>query len=80
MAPEKSLARKLKNNVSTTDKMGPDSILGQHINENEFLLHSKKAQKHGFPMTVSDIRNLAYNSAVSLQINSKFKREKGVIY
>lgn len=75
--PRKTLERKLKSNVLTTGKMGPDSMLGQ-VNENKLVLHIKKAQKYGFPMTVSDVRKLAYNFAESLQINHKFNKELGI--
>lgn len=74
--PRKTLERKVKNNVSTTGKMGPDSMLGE-ANENKLVLHIKKAQKYGFPMTVPDVRKLAYNFAESLQLNHKFNKEKG---
>lgn len=74
--PRKTLERKIKNNLSTTGKMGPDSMLGE-ANENKLVQHIKKAQKYGFPMTVPDVRKLAYNYAESLQINHKFNKEKG---
>lgn len=56
--------------------MGPDSMLGE-ANENKLVQHIKKAQKCGFPMTVPDVRKLAYNFAESLKINHKFNKEKG---
>ncbi|KAK9695898.1 Tc5 transposase DNA-binding domain [Popillia japonica] len=58
--------------------MGPGSMLGR-INENKLVVHLKKAQKYGFPMTVSDVRKLAFNYAESLQINHKFNKEHGIV-
>lgn len=75
--PRKTLERKIKNNVSTTGKMGPDSMLGD-ANENKLVQHIKKAQKYGFPITVPDVRKIAYNFAESLKINHKFNKEKAI--
>lgn len=75
--PRKTLERKIKTNVSTTGKMGPDSMLGE-ANENKLAQHIKKAQKYGFPMTVSDVRKLAYNFAESLHVEHKFNKEKEI--
>lgn len=53
-------------------KMGPDSMLGE-ANENKLVLHvKKKAQKYGFPMTVADVRKLAFNFAESLKIKHRY--------
>lgn len=74
--PRKTLERKIKNNIFTIGRMGPDSMLGE-ANENKLVQHIIKAQKYGFPMTVPDVRKLAYNFAECLQINHKFNKEKG---
>lgn len=55
--PRKTLEKKLKKNVFTIGKLGPDSMLDE-ANESKLVLHIKKAQKYGFPMTVPDITYL----------------------
>ncbi|KAF2891771.1 hypothetical protein ILUMI_14402 [Ignelater luminosus] len=52
--PRKTLKSKIKNNLSTIGKMGPDSMLGE-LHEDKLVLYVKEAQKYGFPTTVSDI-------------------------
>ncbi|XP_044761182.1 tigger transposable element-derived protein 6-like [Coccinella septempunctata] len=75
--PRKTLERKIKNNISTTGRLGPDSMLGE-ANEIKLVQHIKKAQKYGFPMTSQDVRKLAYNFAEGLLINHKFSKEKEI--
>ncbi|KAF2887741.1 hypothetical protein ILUMI_18432 [Ignelater luminosus] len=52
--PRKTLESKIKNNLSTIGKMGPDSMLGE-LYEDKFVLYVKEAQKYGFPTMVTDI-------------------------
>lgn len=37
--------------------------------------HIKTLQKHGFPLTRNDLRNLAYNFASQLKIKHRFNNE-----
>ncbi|CAH1976104.1 unnamed protein product [Acanthoscelides obtectus] len=74
---EKTLERRVKNSVSGSGKMGPNSTLGD-VNEKKLVLHIKKAQKYGFPMTITNVRKLAHNFAQSLQINHKLNNEKEI--
>lgn len=72
--PRKTLERRVKTGNSTKGSMGPSGTLGND-NECRLVRHIKNMQQHGFPMTRTDVRSLAYNFAEELGLRHKFSKE-----
>lgn len=70
--PRKTLERRVKkNDCIKRSRLGPDSTFGE-FNEKKLVIHIKKMQKHGFPLTIDDIRRVAYHFAEQLKLKHKF--------
>ncbi|CAK1595578.1 unnamed protein product [Parnassius mnemosyne] len=72
--PRKTLERRYKKNNDKKGPMGPSSIFGEK-NEKKLANHIKTMQKHGFPLTIDDVRKIAYQFAEQLNLNHRFNRE-----
>lgn len=69
--PRKTLERRLKQNNCTKGPMGPSSTFGTN-NEIRLSKHIKDMQSRGFPLTVDDLRTIAFKYAVQLGIKHRF--------
>lgn len=65
--PRKTLERRLKQNNCTKRPMGPSSTFTTK-NEIRLSKHIKDMQSRGFPLTIDDLRTIAFKFAVQLQI------------
>lgn len=54
--------------------MGPSFLFGE-TNENNFANHVKVLQAKGFPLTIDDIRNIAFQLAKQLNFQHRFNDE-----
>lgn len=74
--PRTTLYRHLSGQLSKPSgscHLGPKSILGDD-NENMLLDHILEFEKRGFPLTVTDIRKLAYEFADKNGIQNNFSK------
>lgn len=76
--PHATLKRRIKcNNLTKTNRLGPDSFLGTDAEE-KLASHIKKLQQHGFAPTREDVRIMAYKLAVHLNLPQKFNQDQGI--
>lgn len=71
--PRKTLERRYKTNNDKKGPMGPTSMLGDR-NEKKLADHIKTMQAKGFPLTIYDVRVIAFQFAEQLNINHKFNK------
>lgn len=64
--PRKTLERRLKQNNSTKGPIEPSSTFGD--NEKKLSNHIKNMQSRGFPLTIDDLRIIAFKYAEQLGI------------
>ncbi|KAI4460733.1 helix-turn-helix psq domain [Holotrichia oblita] len=69
--PRKALERRLKVNNDTKGPMGPSSTFGVD-NEKRLCKHIQEMQSKGFPLTIDDLRVIAFKFAEQLQIKHRF--------
>jgi hypothetical protein len=55
--------------------MGPTSMLGDQ-NEKKLADHIKTMQEKGFPLTINDVRMIAFQFAEQLKIKHKFNKSE----
>lgn len=72
--PRKTLERRLKNNNDKKGPMGPSSLFGEQ-NEKKLVVHIKTMQAKGFPLTLNDVRKIAYDFAEQLKLKHRFNKE-----
>jgi hypothetical protein len=72
--PRKTLERRLKKNNDKKGPMGPSSMFGKE-NEDKLVAHIKAMQAKGFPLTITDVRRIAYDFAEHLQLKHRFNTE-----
>ncbi|KAI4466563.1 hypothetical protein MML48_2g00000591 [Holotrichia oblita] len=53
--------------------MGPSSMLGQQ-NEQKLVTHIKTMQSKGFPLSIDDVRTIAFHFAERLNISHRFNK------
>ncbi|XP_035432885.2 uncharacterized protein LOC118264478 [Spodoptera frugiperda] len=73
--PRKTLERRYKTNNDKKGPMGPTSMLGEQ-NEKKLADHIKTMQGTGFPLTISDVRVIAFQFAEQLNIKHKFNKSE----
>lgn len=71
--PRKTLERRLKKNNNKKGPMGPSSIFGSE-NEKKIVSHIKAMQASGFPLTIDDLRRIAFQFAEQLNITHRFNK------
>ncbi|XP_045773169.1 MFS-type transporter clz9-like [Maniola jurtina] len=69
--PRKTLERRLKLNNDQKGPMGPSSTFGI-ANEKRLCKHIKEMQAKGFPLTMDDLRKIAFQFAEQLEIKHRF--------
>lgn len=75
--PKTTLKRRIKSgNTKKSNRLGPDSMLGEEAEE-KLANHIKKLQKCGFSPTRLEVREMAYKLAEKLGIKNRFKAEEG---
>lgn len=72
--PRKTLERRLKKNNDKKGPMGPSSVFGEE-NEKKFVAHIKTMQAKGFPLTMKDVRIMAFGFAEQLKLKHRFNKE-----
>lgn len=72
--PRKTLERRFKQNNDKKGPMGPSSLFGKE-NENKLANHIKSMQAKGFPLTIDDVRKIAYQLAEQLHLKHRFNKE-----
>jgi hypothetical protein len=73
--PRKTLERRYKTNKTKKGPMGPTSMLGDQ-NEKKLADHIKTMQEKGFPLTINDVRMIAFQFAEQLKIKHKFNKSE----
>lgn len=73
--PRKTLERRYKNNNDIKGPMGPTCMLGEE-NEKKLSRHIKMVQEKGFPLTIKDVRMIAFQFAEQLKVKHKFNKSK----
>ncbi|KAF9411049.1 hypothetical protein HW555_010051 [Spodoptera exigua] len=73
--PRKTLERRYKTNNDKKGPMGPTSMLGDQ-NEKKLADHIKTMQGTGFPLTIRDVRVIAFQFAEQLNIKHKFNKSE----
>lgn len=71
--PRKTLERRIKNDNDKKGPMGPTSMLGKQ-NEKKLVDHIKTMQSKGFPLTIDDVRSIAFQFAERLKIIHRFNK------
>ncbi|XP_046739416.1 uncharacterized protein LOC124407375 [Diprion similis] len=74
--PRKTLERRFKNNNDKKGPTGPTCFFGDE-NERKLANHIKVMQAKGFPLTIDDVRKVAYLLAEQLNLNHRFNKETG---
>ncbi|XP_046739568.1 uncharacterized protein LOC124407470 [Diprion similis] len=74
--PRKTLEMRFKNNNDKKGPMGPTCFFGDE-NERKLANHIKVMQAKGFPLTIDDVRKVAYLLAEQLNLNHRFNKETG---
>lgn len=72
--PRKTLERRIKKNNDKKGPMGPPSLFGEE-NEKKLVTHIKTMQAKGFPLTMDDVRKIAYELAEQLKLKHRFNKE-----
>ncbi|CAB3256884.1 unnamed protein product [Arctia plantaginis] len=72
--PRKTLERRIKKNNDKKGPMGPSSLFGEE-NEKKLAAHIKSMQAKGFPLTMDDVRKIAYDFAEQLKLKHTFNTE-----
>lgn len=72
--PRKTLERCFKQNNDKKGPMGPSSLFGRE-NENKLANHIKSMQAKGFPLTIGDVRKIAYQLAEQLHLKHRFYKK-----
>ena len=72
--PRKTLERRINKNNDKKGPMGPSSLFGED-NEKKLATHIKTMQAKGFPLTMKDVRQMAYGFAEQLKLNHRFNKE-----
>lgn len=73
--PRKTLERRVKINNDVKGKMGFSGIFSKE-QEHRLVRHVKEMQNRGFPLTISDLRSLAYHFAIQLDVKHSFNQQK----
>lgn len=71
--PRKTLERRYKTDNDKKGPMGPSSLFGDE-NEKKLSRHIKTMQERGFPLTIKDVRMIAYQFAEQLKLKHKFNK------
>lgn len=72
--PRKTLERRVKNGNDKKGPLGPTSIFGEE-NESKLASHIINLQEKGFPLTINDVRTIAFKFAEQLHLNHRFNKE-----
>ncbi|KAI4462013.1 helix-turn-helix psq domain [Holotrichia oblita] len=71
--PRKTLERKYKKDNDKKGPMGPSSMLGEQ-NEQKLVTHIKTMQSKGLPLSIDDVRTIAFHFAERLNISHRFDK------
>ncbi|CAB3221194.1 unnamed protein product [Arctia plantaginis] len=71
--PRKTLERRFKTDNMKKGPMGPSCMFGEE-NEKKLSVHIKTMQARGFPLTINDVRVIAFKFAENLNLKHKFNK------
>lgn len=72
--PRKTLERRIKKGNYKKGPLGPSSTFGQ-VNERKLASHIRNLQEKRFPLTINDVRRIAFKFAEQLHLSHRFNRE-----